>query len=77
LNSKHLDQKQQTTHSTPINTQLVMKHIAMIISQSVGGSCMLIMLKKHLSKKHNSVILIYFYTQVKISNMHDLGTYIL
>lgn len=75
--SKHLDQKQQTTHSTPINTQLVMKHIAMIISQSVGGSCMFIMLKKQWSKKHNNVILIYFYTQVKVSNINNLSTYIL
>jgi len=51
LNSKHFDQKQQTTHSIPINIQLLMKNIAMIISQSVGGSCMLIMLKKIFESK--------------------------
>lgn len=47
LNSKHLDQKQQTTHSNPIKIQLHMKHIATIISQSIEGSFMLIMLKRN------------------------------
>lgn len=40
-NSKHLDQKQQTIHSSPMNTQLLMKHIPTTISQSIECSCML------------------------------------
>lgn len=46
LYNKHLDQKQHTTHNIPIKKQLLIKHIPMIISQSVGVSCILDVLKQ-------------------------------